>query len=154
MVLLLVTTRRLQDPRPTMVIGSFSNFRDFNQAGNGRFGGPLVAQNHTYVRFEVRLNPVEFDFIRDHPLDRRSVACGDAPKFRLPNNSIAVKAAWKIIKEEELPAAQSRFYLVDAMVLDPVSQHLQNRKNGFGGAPHCSEDLEASAMGLVFVRAG
>ena len=40
----------------TMVLGSFSGFRDFNQPGNGRFGGPLVAQNHTYVRFEVRLN--------------------------------------------------------------------------------------------------
>ena len=62
---------RSADPRQTMVIGSVGNFRDFNQAGNGRFGGPLVAQNHTYVRFQVRLNPVEFDFIRDHFLDGR-----------------------------------------------------------------------------------
>jgi hypothetical protein len=41
-------------------------------AGNGRFGGPSVAQNHTYVRFEVRLNQVEFDFIRDQQLYRKS----------------------------------------------------------------------------------
>jgi hypothetical protein len=54
----------------TMVLGSFFDFRDFNQAGNGRFGSPLVAQNHTYIRFEVRLNEVEFDFIRDQQLGR------------------------------------------------------------------------------------
>jgi hypothetical protein len=122
------------DPGQTMVIGSFSNFRDFNQAGNGRLGGPLVAQNHTYVRFQVRLNPVEFDFIRDHFLDcRLKWPAADAPKLRFPNNSIAVKAAWKIIKEEELPAAQSRFYTVDAMVLDPVSNTCKIEKMGLVG---------------------
>jgi hypothetical protein len=118
----------------TMVMGSFGNFRDFNQAGNGRFGGPLVAQNHTYVRFEVRLNPVEFDFIRDHPIDRQLKMPGaDAPKLRLPNNCIAVKAAWKIIKEEELPAARSRYYLVDAMVLDPITNTCKMQKMGLVG---------------------
>jgi hypothetical protein len=122
------------DPRQTMVIGSFGNFRDFNQAGNGRLGGPLIAQNHTYVRFQVRLNPVEFDFIRDHFLDGRlKWPAADAPKLRFPNNSIAVKAAWKIIKEEELPAAQSRFYTVDAMVLDPVSNTCKIEKMGLVG---------------------
>jgi hypothetical protein len=122
------------DPRQPMKIGSFSNFRDFNQAGNGRLGGPLVAQNHTYVRFEVRLNPVEFDFIRDHLLDFQLKRPGaDAPKLRFPNNSIAVKAAWKIIKEEEMPAAQSRYYLVDAMVLDPMTNTCKIQKMGLVG---------------------
>jgi hypothetical protein len=121
-------------PRPTMVIGSFGIFRDFNQAGNGRLGGPLVAQNHTYVRFEVRLNPVEFAFIRDHPIDGQLKMPGaGAPKLRFPNNSIAVKAAWKIIKEEELPAAQSRYYLVDAMVLDPMTNTCKMQKMGLVG---------------------
>jgi hypothetical protein len=122
------------DSRRSMVIGSFSNFRDFNQAGNGRLGGPLVAQNHTYVRFQVRLNPVEFDFIRDLLLDGRlKWPAADAPKLRFPNNSIAVKAAWKIIKEEELPAAQSRYYLVDAMVLDPMTNTCKMQKMGLVG---------------------
>jgi hypothetical protein len=122
------------DPSPTMVIGSFGNFRDFNQAGNGRFAGPLVAQNHTYVRFEVRLNPVEFDFIRHHRLDRQFQLPGTGPpKLRFPNNSIAVKAAWKIIKEEELPAARSRYYLVDAMVLDPMTHTRKIQKMGLVG---------------------
>jgi hypothetical protein len=118
----------------TMVIGSLRNFRDFNQAGNGRFGGPLVAQNQTYVRFEVRLNPVEFDFIRDHPLDRQLQLPGaGGPKLRFPNNSIAVKAAWKIIKEEELPAAEGRYYLVDALVLDPMTKTCKIQKMGLVG---------------------
>jgi hypothetical protein len=118
----------------TMVLGSFFDFRDFNQAGNGRFGSPLVAQNHTYIRFEVRLNEVEFDFIRDQQLYRRSRLSrpGNA-KLRFPNNSVAVKAAWKVIKEDELEAAQGKYYLVDAMVLDPVTNTCKLQKMGLVG---------------------
>jgi len=118
----------------TMVLGSFLSFRDFNQAGNGRFGSPLVAQNHTYIRFEVRLNQVEFNFIRDQQLyfqSRLPVAGG--AKVRFPNNCVAVKAAWKIIKEEELPAAQGRYYIVDAMVLDPATNKCKMQKMGLVG---------------------
>ena len=118
----------------TMVLGSFSSFRDFNQAGNGRFGSPLVAQNQTYIRFEVRLNQVEFDFIRDRQLYRKSKLPGAGdPKLRFPNHCVAVKAAWKIIKEDELPAAQGRYYLVDAMVLDPVANTCKMQKMGLIG---------------------
>jgi hypothetical protein len=118
----------------TMILGSFSGFPDFNQAGNGRFGSPLVAQNQTYIRFEVRLNQVEFDFIRDQQLYRKSrlPGAGD-PKLRFPNHCVAVKAAWKIIKEDELPAAQGRYYLVDAMVLDPVTNTCKMQKLGLIG---------------------
>ena len=114
------------------VWGSFSSLRDFNQAGSGRFGGPLVAQNHTYIRFEVRLNQVEFDFIREQELYRRLPA-SSGPKTHFPDHSVAVKAAWKIIKEEELPAAQGRYYLVDAMVLDPVTNTCKMQKMGLVG---------------------
>jgi hypothetical protein len=118
----------------TMVLGSFFNFRDFNQAGNGRFGSPLVAQNHTYIRFEVRLNEVEFDFIRDQQLYRRSrLSTPGNAKLRFPNNSVAVKAAWKVIKEDELAAAQGKYYLVDAMVLDPVTNTCKLQKMGLVG---------------------
>jgi hypothetical protein len=118
----------------TMVLGSFFSLGDFNQAGNGRFGNPLVAQNHTYVRFEVRLNRVEFDFIRDQQLYRKARMPGvGGAKIRFPNGSVAVKAAWRIIKEDELPAAQGRFYLVDAMVLDLVSNTCKMQKMGLVG---------------------
>ena len=118
----------------TMILGSFFSFRDFNQAGNGRFGGPLVAQNRTYIRFEMRLNRVEFDFIRDQQLYRQArLASAGGPRLRFPNSSVAVKAAWKIIKEEELPAAQGRYYLVDAMVLDPLTHTCKMQKMGLVG---------------------
>jgi hypothetical protein len=122
------------DSRPMSVMCSFGNFRDFNQAGHGRFGGPLVAQNHTYVRFEVRLNPAEFEFILDHPIDRHlKISAADASKLRFPSNCVAVKAAWKIIKEEELPAAQGRYYLADAWVLDPMTHACKMEKMGLVG---------------------
>jgi hypothetical protein len=120
--------------RHTMALRSFLNFRDYNQAANGRFGGPLVAQNRTYVRFEVRVNQVEYDFIRDHQLYRQVKLPGTGvPNLRFPNNCITVKAAWKVIKEEELPAAQNRYYLVDAMVLDPVTHTCKMQKMGLVG---------------------
>jgi hypothetical protein len=113
----------------TMVLGPFFGFQDFNQAGNGRFGGPLVAQNHTYVRFEVRLNPIEFDFIRERQLYRKSnLPAVGSPGLRFPNNCVAVKAAWKIIKEDELAAAQGRYYLVDAMAFDPATRTCKIQK--------------------------
>lgn len=118
----------------TMVLGSFFGFQDFNQAGNGRFGGPLVAQNHTYVRFEVRLNQIEFDFIRDRQLYRKSkLPAVGSSGLRFPNNCVAVKAAWKIIKEDEMAAAQGRYYLVDAMAFDPATRTCKIQKLGLVG---------------------
>jgi hypothetical protein len=126
--------QQLEPSRRQPIIRSFSNFRDFNQAGIGRFGGPLVAQNRTYVRFEIRLNQVEFNFIQEQELFRKShLSAGRLPKLRFPNNSIAVKAAWKIIKEDELPAAQGRYYLRDVMVIDPVTQKCKVQKMGLVG---------------------
>jgi hypothetical protein len=37
----------------TIVLGSFSKFWDFYNVRGCRFGGPLIAQIYTYVRFEV-----------------------------------------------------------------------------------------------------
>jgi len=116
------------------VLGSFSGFSDFNQAGNGRFGGPLVAQNHTYVRFEVRLNETDFDFIRDRALYRpERLPAGGGQRSRFPANSVSVKAAWKIIKPDELAAAQGRYYMVEALVFDPLTNAYTVQKLGLVG---------------------
>ena len=118
----------------TMVLGSFLSFGDLNQAGSGRFGSPLVAQNRTYVRFQVRLNQIEFDFVRDQQLYRKSkLPGGGIPKLRFPNHCVAVKAAWKIIRDDELPAALGRYYLVNAMLLDPVANTCKMQKMGLIG---------------------
>jgi hypothetical protein len=118
----------------TKVLGSFSKFRDFNQVNDRHSGGPLIAQNNTYVRFEVRLNEAEFEFVRNQQLYLKSKLPGPGDgKLRFPNNCIAVKAAWKVIKDDELPAAESKYYLVDAMLLDPVTKKCKMQKMGLVG---------------------
>ncbi len=121
---------------------------------NGRFGGPLVAQNRTYVRFQVRLNQVEFDFIREKQLYRKwRLPAAGGPMLRFPDKSVAVKAAWRIIKEDELPAARGRYYMVDAMVLDPVTNTCKMQKMGLVGLHIVQKTPTAPAMGLVLIRA-
>src|SRR5262249_21271430 len=44
------------------ILASFSKFGDYNQATLEGPGNPMVAQNQTYARFEVRVNRAEFDF--------------------------------------------------------------------------------------------
>jgi hypothetical protein len=111
-----------QNSGNTKVLASFSKFGDFAQAGFGNLLGPLVAQNKTYVRYEVRVNRPQFDFIRDNRLYLRSMFPGpNAPPLRFPNNSIEIKAAWRVTKADELQAARGRYYLTKAIVLDPVA---------------------------------
>ena len=106
------------------VLGSFSKFGDFNQAGFGDLMGPLVAQNQTYVRYEVRMDRRQYDFIRDNKLYLRANFPGpDAAPLRVPDNALELKAAWRIIKPDELAAATGRYYITKALVLDPVTNH-------------------------------
>ncbi len=48
-----------------VTLSAFTAFGDFNQAvfSLGDLGNPLIAQNQTYVRYEVRVNQTEFDSI-------------------------------------------------------------------------------------------
>ena len=47
-----------------LTLSSFSQFADFNQGNfNFRLANPLVAQNHTYVRYDVHVNEPEFNSI-------------------------------------------------------------------------------------------
>ena len=43
------------------------------------------------------------------------------------NNSIELKAAWREIRDDELAAARSRYYIVPALVLDPVANSCSPR---------------------------
>lgn len=98
------------------ILGVWHPFGDFNQAGFG-FGdltGPLVCQNKKYVRYEVRVNEPEYEFIRAEKLYLRSVIDGlNSPK-RFPDGSVEVKAAWKEIADDEA----SKFYSVKAKVFN------------------------------------
>jgi len=106
------------------VFGSFSKFGDFHQAGFGVPAGHLIAQNRTYLRYEVRVNRLEHDFIRDKELYQR----GNLPKPKDPPlqftpGSIEVKAAWRVLKPDEVEAAKARYYLTAGLVLNPLNKN-------------------------------
>lgn len=125
------------------VLRSFSKggnvLEAFNQASFGVPSGALVAQNGTYVRYEMRTNRAEFDFIRGAPEDptsalylRSNLPTGGSPELRFPDGSISVKAAWR-----ELSASESslfdRYYHVTARLFDPVTRQCTTKTMGLVG---------------------
>jgi len=105
----------------TKTLRSFTPFADFNQAGFtiGGLANPLVAQNGTYTRFEVRFDREEFSSIVDHKWYIRR----NLPTVRRPaafnTGSIQIKAAWRILTDRDTAAVRQRYYVVkDALVVD------------------------------------
>ena len=109
---------------------------DLNQVDNVGFPiGPLIARNHTYVRYEIRINRTEFDFIRSKKLYIRD----NLPKanavtgLTLDRGSIDIKAAWR---EFKLPAEQallSRYYHREAWAFNPATKQCERRTFGLVG---------------------
>jgi hypothetical protein len=104
-------------------LSAFNKFADFNQADKDitKIANPLIAQNRTYTRYEVRMNRQEFDSIDANKwYIRGNLPTKDKPgKFNL--GSIEVKAAWRILNERDTPAIRARFYVAkDTLVFDPV----------------------------------
>jgi hypothetical protein len=87
--------------------------------------GPLVASNGTYIQYEIRINEVAFNHIRDHRLYKRSVIGSVTTPF--PTGSIAVKAAWRELDAADDPA---RFFHVQGMVLDTVTKQCVTKTMG------------------------
>jgi hypothetical protein len=99
-----------------VTLSSFSAFGDFNQMGSG----PLVAQNHTYVRYEVRVNEAEFDSIVGHKWYLRSNLPTAATAVPFNTGSASIKAAWRILTDVDTPT-RSRYYITSAQVFDVLS---------------------------------
>lgn len=102
-------------------LSSFSPFADFNQATFSleRLANPLVAQNRTYSRFEIKVNKEEFDSI----VSKKWYLASELPTSSNPtpfkDGSIEVKAAWKILTGNDNAAARSRYFVIEgAQVLD------------------------------------
>lgn len=111
-------------PTPTKLLA------DLNQGDtNGGFIGPLIAQNRTYVRYEIRMNKPEFDEIVAKQYYLRAKLPdedGSAPESSiLPNGTIDVKAAWR-----ELRAGESgdRYYQTEGLAVDPVTGACDKRR--------------------------
>ena len=102
-------------------LASFKPFADFNQADDlpGKFLGPLIAQNRTYVRYEVRINQAEFDSIVANRWFARDAAPTADHPAHFADGAIAVKAAWRILTDADPPTVRRRYYVVaGAQTLD------------------------------------
>ena len=118
---------------------------DYNQADFGVPRGCLVAQNRTYVRYEIHVNQIEFDFIRGPDGDQSkwfyiidNLPSQMQPTLVLPAGSIEIKASWK---EFNLPAEQElakRFHTRKATLVDPQG--------------NCRHDVVMGLIGLHIVH--
>ena len=110
-------------PTPTKLLA------DLNQGDtNGGFVGPLVAQNRTYVRYEIRMNRVEFDEIVSKQFylrDKLPPADEGLPELPiLPNGTIDIKAAWREVRPGE---NTDRYYQTEALAVDPATGQCDKR---------------------------
>ena len=102
-------------------LASFEPFLDFNQSAflPGVAANPLVAQNRTYTRYEVRLNEPEYSALAFNGWSRGENLPDEAHPAHLPAGSIAVKAAWRLLTAADTPAIRARYYVVEnAEVVD------------------------------------
>ncbi|ESY55547.1 hypothetical protein X745_11810 [Mesorhizobium sp. LNJC374B00] len=101
-------------------LSAFSHFADFNQAALSlsSFANPLIAQNKTYTRYEVRFNREEFDtiFQNEWYVKGKQPTSGAPGSFK--DGSIEIKAAWRILTAAD-DVVRDRFYVSSAFVFDP-----------------------------------
>ncbi len=111
-------------------------FEDLNQIGStGLPVGSLVAGNKTYVRYEIRMNQKQFDFIRDNDLYLRKTLeerLQQGKKIIFNDQSIEIKAAWRQFKPGE-EAQQNRYYHVKARAFDPETGSTEEHTFGLVG---------------------
>ncbi|MEZ4935187.1 MAG: hypothetical protein R2788_24015 [Saprospiraceae bacterium] len=108
--------------------------------GDESFSVPLVDQRQNYALFEIRYNELQYNFIRDNKLYRnkglQDYKNAHGGVVTMPEStatsegSILVKAAWKQLTPED---DESRYYVVDEIVFDPVSSTCKKQRVGLIG---------------------
>jgi hypothetical protein len=127
--------------RPTIKTLTFgklgSVIEDFNQLDSTGFAvGSVVAQNRTYVRYEIRMNEKEFTKIRNDKLYLRKTLedmQNQGKSIVFPDQSIEVKAAWREFKLPDEAALLSRYYHVEARAFSPESNTCETKTFGLIG---------------------
>ncbi len=102
-------------------LATFEPFMDFNQSAflPGIGANPLVAQNHTYTRYEARVNEPEYSALALTGWSLGRNLPDPVHPADLPAGSIAVKAAWRLLTAADTPAIRARYYVVEnANVVD------------------------------------
>src|SRR5271168_3944999 len=127
-------------------LASFEPFLDFNQSAflPGVAANPLVAQNRTYTRYEVRLNEPEYSALAFNGWSRGENLPDEAHPAHLPAGSIAVKAAWRLLTAADTPAIRARYYVVENANVVDVAETLA------AGRTVCSQ-RDVALVGLHIV---
>jgi hypothetical protein len=110
-----------------LTLSSFAKFSDFNQANFGfKLANPLVAQNHTYVRYDVHVNEPEFNSIVGNKWYLAKSLPNAQTVIPFNEGSTSVKAAWRVLKETD-KQVRDRYYVVpNAQVFDGKKCTLQD----------------------------
>ena len=80
---------------------------------DGTLPGTLTDQHGRVVRYEIRMNRVLFEYVRNQGL-YNAVKQARAAAVHAPNGSVLIKAAWR----ELGPGEEGRFYTAEAWVSD------------------------------------
>jgi hypothetical protein len=100
-------------------LASFDPFMDFNQFEFGKPANPLIAQNGTYTRYETRVNDVEYSALAFSDWSQGQKLLDEFHPAEVPEGSIAVKAAWRLLTAADTPKVRARYYVVkNANVVD------------------------------------
>jgi hypothetical protein len=107
-------------------LATFDPFMDFNQAAflPAVAANPLVAQNRTYTRYEVRINEPEYSALALSGWSRGENLPDPAHPAQLPVGSIAVKAAWRPLTAADTQAERARYYVVEKADVVDVARTL------------------------------
>ena len=125
-----------------------------NEFGEPFDTGPLIDQNGKYVRYEILMNKVMFDYIVSNNLYSKAgqVAFNQEASFPIGNvpnpatsttgtmGAIMVKAAWKVMGAGD---DSSKFHTVESLVYTPAST-----------VPAIAESCSLQTMGLVGFHVG
>jgi hypothetical protein len=110
-------------------LATFQPFMDFNQSDfSGGPANPLVAQNRTYTRYETRLNEPEYSALALSGWSQGLNLPNQDNPAQMPTESIAVKAAWRLLTPADTPAVRARYYVVENANVVDVAKTLAARR--------------------------
>ena len=113
------------------------------EIANQAFSYPLIDQNLNYAVYEIRFNRTQYEFVRGSDSDPiswlylvRNLAAKEPlqmPASSAPSTlgSLMLKAAWKVLVAGVDDT--SRYYAVDSLVLDPMTNACEPQKVGLIG---------------------
>jgi hypothetical protein len=127
-------------------LATFEPFLDFNQSAflPGVAANPLVAQNRTYARYEVRINEPEYSALAASGWSEGENLPDEAHPAHLPAGSVAVKAAWRLLTAADTAAIRARYYVVENAEVVDVAKTLA------AGRTVCSKS-DVALVGLHIV---